>query len=813
MTRTCGYIWRTLRDATHDSLLPLVRYIFHHPIRTICLFFSLLLLIAFYHSLPIPLFDEPTCTVLTDRNGALLAATIAKDGQYRFAPLDSAPPQFAECAVAYEDRFFYWHMGVNPVAVATALKDNLQAGRIVRGASTLTMQVARMMRRGSSRTFANKLKEAVWALRLELRYSKREILALWASYAPFGGNVVGLEAAAWRYYQTSPWNLSWGQAAALAVLPNAPAVIYPGVSNEAFRRKRDRLLHTLHARGVIDEMTLALALEESLPAGADPLPQLAVQLLGHAIRDGYEGQTVRTTLDITLQREAERAVLNHAEEQMGQQISNAGALILHAERGEVLAYVGNVPGLGAIKQGYVNTILAKRSSGSILKPFLYADMLDEGMILPTELIPDIPMKIGSFAPMNAHRTFQGAVPARQALSLSLNVPTVRMLRAYGVEAFLELLQHLGATTFNRGANIYGLSLILGGGECTLWEMCGIYASLSRTLRRFTEEGHYFSANIHAPHYVLSQALAQPRGRKTQNSPLGAGSIYLTFEALREVNRPEEEIGWQHFSSTRSVAWKTGTSWGARDAWAIGVNRDYVVGVWVGNATGAGQPGNSGVSTAAPLMFQLWGLLPHTPWFNIPWDDLHQQPICRASGSPPSPICPDVDTILTVAHNATHSPCPYHELVHLDSSGQWRVNSSCYSVHSMRTQPWFILPPAQAWYYAQRNPHYTPLPPWLEGCSDDAVRPPMQFIYPRNNGTLLSIPRDMDGRPTVAQFEVAHLRPEAKVFWHLDGEYVGYTLHTHFLPLRPDEGEHELTVVDEQGNRNSIRFRVLYSAVE
>lgn len=792
-----------LRRAGHFAVL--------YPIRTIFLLLFLFVAIAFYHSLPTPLFDEPTCTVLTDRDGVLLAASIAPDGQYRFAPSDTVPERFVACVKSYEDRYFYWHLGVNPVSVAAALYANVRAGHIVRGGSTLTMQVARMMHRGAPRTLWNKCVETLWALRLELSYSKSDIMALWASYAPFGGNVVGLGAAAWRYYQTEPANLSWGQCAALAVLPNAPAYIYPGANSSAFRDKRDRLLRTLHAEGTIDDLTLELALEEPLPAPAEALPQYALHLLSHAIRDGHQGQTVRTTISIALQREAERVVRSQAEQLGGAMVRNVGAIVAGVETGEVLAYVGNVPDRGQQYEGYVNMVTAERSTGSVLKPLLFAGMLNDGLLLPTELVADVPMKIGDFSPKNANRTFQGTIPAEQALSRSLNVPSVRMLQRYDIGAFLELLRSLGASTFRQGPDYYGLPLILGGGECTLWELAGIYASLARTLRWYTDNGAYYRGAIHPLRYVYAGGAPAERGATIEGAPLSAGSIYLTFQALRNVNRPIEEAGWQLFSSSRAVAWKTGTSWGGRDAWAIGVNRDHVVGVWTGNATGEGQPANSGVQTAAPVMFQLWGLLPHSSWFDIPWDDLAQIPTCRTSGLPPSPYCPDVDTTLTVRREGTHLPCPYHQLVHLDSTESFRVNASCYGITAMHTVSWFVLPPTMAWYYARVNPSYRPLPPWMEGCQADAIRQAMQFIYPRQQGAVISVPRDMDGSPTHIPFEVAHARREACVYWHLDGEYIGYTISTHNLSLQPTQGHHTLTVVDDEGNRCSISFEVLYSS--
>ena len=798
------------RYSAFYPLFVLTRYVLRYPVRSIVACIATVVGVFFYYCLPSPLFQAPTCTVLFSREGTLLSASIADDGQYRFPAVGEVPEKFAACVIAYEDQYFYYHLGLNPVSLGKACIANLRAGHVVRGGSTLTMQVARMLHPGANRSYWNKLVEMLWAVRLEFRYSKSGLLALYASHAPFGGNVVGLEAAAWRYYQTRASNLSWGQMAALAVLPNAPAAIYPGRASNSFRRKRDQLLQRLHAQGAIDEETLSLALLEPLPEPPEPLPQRAWQLVNHVYRDGLRGQNIETTLDYALQCEVERLVSDYAEQYAGAIGRNTGVLVADVETGAVLAYVGNVPGLNRAGQGYVNMITARRSSGSILKPFLYAGMLEDGLLLPEELVPDLPVKIGTFAPENSSHQFSGAVHASAALSRSLNIPSVHLLRSYGIDVFLDLLKKLGATTFNKSAEHYGLPLILGGGECTLWEMCGIYASLSRTLTRYVGEGKYFSDNLRPLHY-LSSAWSSSGVVEQSYGALSASSIYLTFQALREVNRPEEETGWGLFSSTRSVAWKTGTSYGGRDAWAIGVNGRYVVGVWNGNATGEGLASLSGVQSAAPLMFRVWGILPSCSWFTPPYDDLRPLEVCVASGLPPNEYCTARDTIWIPNREYEYAPCPYHRLVHLDESGRYRVHASCYPLGQMQHESWFVLPPAMGWFYSKWNSTYRALPPWLEGCDEGNGVQNMQFIYPRQEDAELSVPRDLDGKPSPIRFELAHARPESRVFWHLDDLYIGETLHLHQLQLLPSEGDHTLTVVDEGGGRRSIRFRVIYRA--
>lgn len=816
--RLRGFAGSIMRRATAESLreawittrLVISRLVLQHPRASLLIPITLIFFSIFWYSLPAPLFNNPTCTVLLDRHGRLLAATIAADGQYRFPPSDSVPRRFATCLLEFEDRYFYHHPGVNPITLWKALVANVEAGRVVRGGSTLTMQIARMLHPSSSRSYMNKLQEVLWAFRLELRYRKDELLRMYASNAPFGGNVVGLDAASWRYYDLSPHNLSWAQSAALAVLPNAPAVIYPGRGTEEFQRKRDLLLRRLHGRGFIDSITLELSLQEPLPQPAAPLPQVAMQLLTHAIKEGRAGQMVRTTIDMHTQREAERIVQHHALELRNRHIYNTGAIIASVRSGEILAYVGNTPGLSSEHNGYVDVATGLRSTGSILKPFLYAAALEDGIILPSQLVKDIPTKYRGYSPANASKRFSGAVPVDEALSQSLNVPFVRLLQEYGIPLFLRLLPKLGLSSLSRSAAHYGLSLILGGGECTLLDICGAYAGMGRTLNRFVDSGKYY-VNSYAPlKYVMTDSVVDQEWTGTDSRPLGAAAIFCTLEALRSVKRPADEIGWMHFSSSRTLAWKTGTSWGGRDAWAIGLNPEYVVGVWSGNAHGRSFSGGSGVRSAAPIMFHLFTLLPRAAWFRPPLDDMQTLAVCEKTGFPPNPYCPAADTILVPLKEISHAPCPYHELIHLDRERKHRVSADCYPIADVVTEAWFVLPPAMAWYYSRAYP-YKSLPPWRDGCAETFASRPIQFLYPHRQGAKLSVPRDLDGKPSAILFRVAHQNLEATLYWHLDGAYVAQTYHQHHLSLQPSAGAHRLTLVDADGNSSVLDFQVVYSA--
>jgi penicillin-binding protein 1C len=763
------------------------------------------LLVWFWFALPYPLFNDPTSTVIEDRDGKLIGAKIAADGQWRFPQIDKVPSKFALAITCFEDQYFYQHPGVNPLAMGRAMVQNYRTGRVVSGGSTLTMQVIRMSRKGQGRTIPEKLIEVVLASRLELKYSKDEILALYASHAPFGGNVVGIEAAAWRYFGRSPEELSWAEVATLAVLPNAPALIHPGRNRKLLIEKRDRLLTRMLEGNIITNEEFELALLEPLPDKPIAIPQLAPHLLTRFYND-RPGTQVKTTINSQLQKRANYIASKHLESLRANEIFSLGLMVMDVETGDVLAYVGNDPEPSSEGHGlYVDVITAPRSTGSILKPLLFAGMLHDGEILPNTLVPDIPSNYFGYVPKNYDGQYDGMVPAQRALSRSLNVPAVSMLMEYKVERFLALLQKLGLGTFSESARHYGLSLILGGGEATLWDLCGMYGSLSRTLSHYTaHNSRYYSNDLRPPNLEMKLS-DDSLGEPMDNFLLSAGVLYHMFDAMVEVNRPEEESSWRLFGSGR-IAWKTGTSFGGRDAWAIGVTPRYVVGVWAGNAGGEGRPDLTGIGSAAPVLFDMFDQLPAAQWFGMPYDDLVLVPICRRSGHRAGVYCEPIDSAWVPLKGLNTEACPYHQLIHLDANGQHRVTDACEPVSTMQHRPWFVLPPTEEYYYKRKDPTYATLPQWREGCQTTAGAAPMELVYPRTY-TKIFIPIELDGKPGRVVFDAAHRQADAVIYWHLDEEFVTATRQIHQLIFNPAPGKHTITLVDGNGYSISQRFEV------
>ncbi|MEJ2033260.1 MAG: penicillin-binding transpeptidase domain-containing protein [Deltaproteobacteria bacterium] len=441
-----------------------------------------------------------------------------------------------------------------------------------------------------------------------------------------------------------------------------------------------------------------------------------------------------------------------------------------------------------------------RSTGSILKPFLFAAMIQEGDILPNTLIPDIPTQYGGYMPENYDRAYRGAVPASEALARSLNVPAVRMLRRYGIDRFYDFLREIGVTTLIRSPEGYGLTLILGGAEGTLWDITGMYANLAAITAnrcRFKEDS-----------YRRPVCLQGESPLTNTPSRIGAGTAWLTEEALLEVRRPDLDGQWRNFASSRKIAWKTGTSYGLRDAWAVGSTARYTVGVWVGNASGEGRPGLTGSTAAAPLLFAIFDKLGRSRWFEQPRDQMKQVEACKDDGYLSNGHCiAERQWVPRESHFSQVTP--YHHRIHLDKNGL-RVHGRCEAVANMVHADWFVLPAAQEHYYRKQNSDYLRLPKYRPDCAHipaDGSDNPISILYP-TPGTRVYIPVDLNGEKSQVIFKAVHRDADALLYWHIDQRCLGATKTYHQQAIQLAPGVHMLTIVDAEGNRVSARFTVL-----
>ncbi|MFD0991991.1 penicillin-binding protein 1C [Tenacibaculum geojense] len=764
--------------------------------KKVLLYFAILLGVVFYYfSLPKQLFKTPTSTVVTAKNNELLGAVIAEDGQWRFPELDSVPLKFKHCILQFEDAYFEYHPGFNPLSIVKSLITNIKAKKVVRGGSTLTQQVIRLSRNHKGRTYLEKIKELILATRLEFGYSKKEILNLYASHAPYGGNVVGLEMASWRYFGLQPHQLSWAETATLAVLPNAPSLIYPGKNQERLKKKRDKLLYKLYQRNIIDSLTYSLALEENLPQKPYKLPQIAPHFV-QKVHKNYQGKRLQSSIDIYLQHKINSIANKHYQQLKQNEVYNMAIMVVEVSSRKVLAYIGNSP-TDSLHHNFVDNVEAPRSTGSVLKPFLYAQMLQTGELLPTQLVADVPTEIAGYTPKNFNLSFDGAVPANEALTRSLNIPAVRMLRSYGLAKFRADLQDYQLKHITKPADYYGLSLILGGAEASLWDVTKSFAAYASIINHYDLSKFRYYKNEFLNPFISNDA--QPDYGKLQEEyeTIDAGTAYTTLETLTEVNRPETEVSWKYFDSAQKIAWKTGTSFGNKDAWAVGTTPKYAVGVWVGNSDGEGRPELTGVGSAGPILFDVFDALPKSDWFTIPYENLTTLNVCKKSGYLALPICESEEKLVPI-NGIKASPCPYHQLIQVDNNEQYRVNANCVSAHQIKSKPWFVLPPLMALYYQQHNSDYVVLPNFKQGC-EALSNHQMEFIFPTKYKSEMSLTKKLDGSENSILLKLTHQNQHAEVFWYINENFIKKTTQYHELPFAPSKGFYKVTAVDNFGN--------------
>ncbi len=744
--------------------------------------------------LPDPPFADDYSTVVLDADGDILHAYLAGDEQWRFrADALEISPKLLTAVVTFEDKRFYKHPGVDPLAVARAIWQNVTHGRVVSGASTLSMQVARLMR-PKTRTVRNKFIEIVQAVKLECRYSKEEILSLYLAHAPYGSNIVGAHAASFYYFGRPSSRITWAEAAMLAVLPKAPGTVNPFHSRSELKARRDKLLRELCRSGHFGSITLDESVREPLPSSLYPMPAVAPHLCRRAARESDQS-VILTTIEAPAQEVVEQLVSAHAAQVSFYGIPNVSALVAETATGKVRAYVGSADFSDARHGGQVDGVIAPRSTGSLLKPFLYALCVDAGRIHPLSLVRDVPVNYGSYAPHNASEWFDGMVRVRDALVRSLNVPPTILLRDYKVFRFRDFLSRAGMTTLFRKADDYGLALILGGAEGTLWDMVTLYRGLG-TEGRFGGLTYLDGAGA-----VDGKQLLSP------------GSAWMTLSMLTDLRRPDDDgIDWTAFPARRPVAWKSGTSYGRRDGWAVGVTPHWVVGVWVGSFSGEGNPELGGARSAAPLLLAILEALPDggptaPVWFEKPVNQLRSILLCGETGYRAGPDCPHTVPAEVPCEAPPLPQCPYHRAFYVDAETGYEVCSRCWKDADKVQRDVRLVFPADASQYMRRNGHLLDQRPMHNpDCCVFADADPIQIAYP-THGADLVVPRDLDGVHEKVTARAAHATAGAELFWYVDGRYLGTTRGYHAKPLTLGRGAHELQVIDHDGHADRVTFTV------
>lgn len=736
-----------------------------------------------------PLFPPDYSTVVLDEDGGYLRIFLNHQEQWILPDSGRPVPEKLRLAVIhYEDKRFERHWGIDPLALVRAMYQNIRHRSTISGASTITMQVARLMK-PKERTVKNKLIEMAQALVLERRYSKDTILQLYLRHAPYGGNIIGYHTASLRYFGKEPERLSWAEAATLAVLPNDPARVNPNRNVQRLQDKRDGLLRSLHEAGVIDQTTLDLALAEPIVQGQQSFPFVAPHL-AERLAGSVEGSIIRTTINARIQTQTENLLKLYVASLNAQGIVNGAVLVTETRTGEVKAYVASHDYFDDANLGKIDGVSMRRSSGSTLKPLLYALAMDEGLIIPQSVLLDIPTSYGGYTPYNANQGFSGIVRAGDALIRSLNVPAVQLLNEFGVEPFFYFLEGAGLEGLKRRPEEYGLSLVLGAAETSLWELSTLYRGLGSYGR--------FSA---------LRVLQEPAEIAVAEEQLiSAGSCYLVLDVIKEVRRPGLEAHWREFHSSSPLAWKTGTSFGNRDAWAIGVSPQWTVAVWVGNFAGGSIKGMTGVDTAAPLLFQVFNRLgadPYSSWFSAPEDDLCAINVSDQTGYR---LREERGKVVSATQSCSAKPLkasPYERTLFVTRDRRYQVCSLCWDRQDLKTVQQAVYPP-EVQQYLHGSGTVSVIPPHNPNCPGVGQADPVSFVYPQS-GSRIFIPRDTDGQYQKVTLEAAHASKGSTLFWYLDHLYLGLTHDVHQILISLDAGWHRLTVVDDVGNSKSLSF--------
>ncbi|MEA4856459.1 MAG: penicillin-binding protein 1C [Solidesulfovibrio sp.] len=737
---------------------------------------------------PLAVLSPPASTVVAARNGLPLRLYLAPDEAWRFPTrLAAIAPILPRLIVAAEDRHFFRHPGVNPLSLARAALSNLRAGHVVSGGSTITMQLARLAE-PKPRTLAGKCREALAALALERRLSKAAILERYCNMAPYGGNIVGIGAASLLYFGKTPDRLSLAEAALFTVIPRAPSALDPLRHPGEAKAARDALLAAMARRGVIDAKAAAEAMGAPVPAKLAAPPFVAPQFCELARQAAPAAIRVDTTLDPAVQKAVADILRGRRAGLAAQGIGAAAAVVLDVASRDVLALVGSTDFFGDARFGQINGAVIRRSPGSALKPFLYAMGLDAGLVFPQSQLLDIPTAFAGYKPKNYDGLFRGRVTTEQALVTSLNVPAVRLLHAVGPAPFLDTLRLAGLSSLDKPAGHYGLSLVLGGGEVTLLALANAYADLA-------------SLGEHRP----PRLLAGPAGPGTRLfSPEAAAMV---TEMLAKVERPDLPTSWDRALAVPAVAWKTGTSYGHRDAWAIGYSADRVIGVWVGNMDGTPVKGISGAVHAGPILFELFRAVePRGSRLAVPsWCNIREVEVCADSRELPGPDCPRRVPARIVPGVTRLGPCPVHGRQLVDAASGKALSADCLASHEAASVVVSRYPAELvSWWRATGIPFEAPPEP-EPGCGAPAGQGP-RIVSP-SPATPYVYRRDAPAEAQRIALSADAPADSRRLSWYADGELIAQGGPGERLFWQPSPGRKRLVCVDDLGRLDAVTVRV------
>ncbi len=751
------------------------------------------------HLVPLPedFFSEGS-QVVSFEDDSFAHVFLSPDDKWRIpVRLSEVDPDYVAALLRLEDKRFYSHSGVDVQAIFRAATKNFRRGRVVSGASTLTMQLVRV-REPRPRTLRSKVVEAFRALQVEARYSKQEILAAYLEYVPYGRNLEGVEAAALSYFGHRASDLSLAEIATLLAVPQNPNRRYPKLSHaRRLKAARDDIAGRLLQWGVFADSEGQDLAASPVPSALQPFPRLAPHA-AYWLRQRHSSQPrIRTTLQRGLQKQAERIMQGAGQSLSHRGIQHGAIVVVDHESGRVRALVGS-PGFWQAGAGsQIASFAVPRSPGSALKPFIYGLAIEAGQVLPEHLVLDVPVSFGTYVPKNYDGVFSGLVKAEDALSKSLNVPFVNMLQDIGVDRLIGHLETWGVTTLNDQPGYYGLSAAIGGLEISPLELAGLYAMLAR-------------GGSYRPVHVLACNGAPPE----QVPGVSAGTAFLVQRALRLKDRPDFPARRRFTGAPPNISWKTGTSYGHRDAWAAGSNMQHTAVVWLGNLDQTPSANLVGAAAAGPLLFDVLegaaarreALAPGPP------KDLTQVQVCAYSGHRVGPGCQHEQTVWARTSAVPTEPCPYHVAMDVDVHTGLALAPRCRSQHSYRTQKFLVWPASLRRWLKAASRHAPEPPAYLEGCEGTPTRGGPRILSPSPGQHTLLIPGVAASKqeiPLAAESGSHHLS------WFMDGKFLGTVPSAQRLWWVPSAGDHTVVVSDEAGRtaQQTVRVRRAFGDTE
>ena len=734
-----------------------------------------------------PLRDQPLYSqIITDKDGNMLHAFLSPDDKWRMkTELNEINPLLSKAILFKEDKYYFYHPGINPVAVFRAAFNNILKRKKTSGASTITMQVARLLY-PAKRNYSNKLIELFRSFQLEWTYSKEEILQLYLNLVPYGGNIEGVKAACWFYFGIQPSHVNLSQAVILSIIPNRPGSLHPKKGTELITAERDKWLKKLLAGNFITELDANKAIEETIDMPRRPVPRSTPHLAVRLKSATENKTTIHTTIDRVIQEKIESISYNHHRRLSLKNIHNLAVIVVENKSRKVRAYLGS-PDFNDIEHsGQVDGCDAVRSPGSTLKPLVYALAIDKGIITPKTMLEDVPVNFSGYAPENYNAKCNGLTSASKALSFSLNIPAVSLLNETGLREFTDKLRKCGFASLKKDSEM-GLSVILGGCGVKITELAGMYSAIANG-GAYVPLIYYEEDTLKKPAPVLSTA-----------------SAYLITEMLTEMVRPDLPNNYESSIHLPKIAWKTGTSYGRRDAWSIGYNRKYTIAVWAGNFNGEGVPELTGADIATPLLFDLFNAIDYSSdnyWYTAPKStDLRL--VCSRSGLPPGELCSDLITDYYLPSISTTKKCTHSREVMVSSNGDFSYCMSCVPENGYKVITTDNLPPAISAFYLANNIEFKKAPPHNPACTQVFAEHSPVIISPLNNKEYL-LEKNIKQPLQLTCQAGADI---AFVYWYINDRFLAKSKPGAATFFTPEEGDFKISCSDDKGRNSDILISV------